>query len=445
MKGVESRDARENIILLTIDSLRADHCGFMGCKHDTTPTLDRLARNGVVFENAIAPGPRTPSSMPVAFTGRFGRQEEVPWSDWRERWNRIADLLRRHRTLAERLQSDGYTTIGVTANPWTQKTGFDLGFDRFLELQGADAIKNGSVNGQAFRVLDWLFDRTRLGREYQWDQARDWFVQWTHYYDRILKAVRKVEQPYFLWAFALDPHQPYLAPRRHRRETSTASMYYANVRERVTGSIDELSSRTRTWLKRSYRDSIRSADRLVAALEDDLAADDPTFVVHADHGEAFGEHGTFGHEEQVYEENLHVPLVVSGVGSQTVRDPVSLRSLPALLERLASGEAFHPEEFTREYVTAATEGVHTRARTVRGRRWKYITNGVGSELYDLNADPGETENLIEGRPELVEQFQCLLEARHAHDTETGAIVRAVDTVNGAGKRRTRRVDDRAGR
>jgi hypothetical protein len=147
----------------------------------------------------------------------------------------------------------------------------------------------------------------------------------------------------------------------------------------------------------------------------------------------------------VYEENLHVPLVVSGVGSQTVRDPVSLRSLPALLERLASGEAFHPEEFTRENGPAATEGVHTRARTVRGRRWKYITDGVDSELYDLNADPGETENLIEGRPELVEQLQCLLEARHTHDTETGAIVRAVDTVNGAGKRRTRRVDDRAGR
>jgi arylsulfatase len=425
----ESRSDHRNLVLVTIDSLRADHCGFMGCEYDTTPTLDRLARDGIVFENAIAPGPRTPSSMPVAFTGRFGRQNEVPWGDWNKRWNRIADHLRRHRTLAERLQARGYTTIGVTVNPWTQTTGFDVGFDRFLELQGADVIKNGGVNGLPFQALDCLLDRTELGREYQWDRARHWFVQWPHYYDRLLDLVREAEQPYFLWVFILDPHQPYLAPRTHRAETSLASMYYANVRQRIVGSTTALSSRTRTWLERSYRDGIRSADGFVAALEDDMAADDPIFVIHADHGEAFGEHGTYGHEEQLYGENLHVPLIVSGVGSQTVQDPVSLRSLPALLERLGTDNPLRPERFTRESVTAATEGVNAQARAVRGRRWKYIVDGADRQLYDLDADPTETENLIDDRPRLAEQLHDLLEARRVHDIETGAIVRALDAVD----------------
>lgn len=427
---VRNEDSRQNVVLVTIDSLRADHCGFLGSEYDLTPTLDRLAADGLSFETAIAPGPRTPSSMPVAFTGHFDRQRDVSWSDWWDRWIRIAEHLERHRTIAERLRAAGYTTVGVTVNPWTHDTGFDTGFDRFLELKGAEEIEGADTGSTVFQALDWILERTEIGDTYQWGDARDWFVQWPHYYDRVLELVHDVEEPYFLWVFLLDPHQPYLASREYRSETSAPAMYYANIRERITGSPDELSSRIRTWLERSYRDAIRSTDAFLDALQTDLADDDPTVVVHADHGEAFGEHGTYGHEEALYEENLHVPLVVANSAtSGAVQSPVSLRSLPRLIEQLATAELVDPGTVTQAHVVATTEGVQSRGRALRGRRWKYITDGDRRELYDIRSDPNEAIDRADERSELVDELDRVLHARLRRDIEVVEIGRAIDAID----------------
>ena len=85
-----------NIVLVTVDSLRADHCGFNGGDPELTPTLDDLAENGLVFENAFAPGPRTPSSMPVLMTGAFPSAQTGAFS-WQSRWDRIRKHLGTHR------------------------------------------------------------------------------------------------------------------------------------------------------------------------------------------------------------------------------------------------------------------------------------------------------------------------------------------------------------
>lgn len=427
---IENAEGRQNVVLVTIDSLRADHCGFLGSEYDLTPTLDRMAADGLSFETTIAPGPRTPSSMPVAFTGRFDRQYNPSWGDWRDRWVRIAEHLRRHRTIAERLQASGYTTIGLSVNPWTHDTGFDKGFNRFLKVEGADVIESGSTGSTAFRVIDRILGRMEIGEKYQWENARDWFVQWPHYYDRVRDLVQDVEEPYFLWVFLLDPHQPYLAPRQYRAETAASTMYYANLRERVTESSDNLSSRIRTWLDRSYRDAIRSTDALLDNLQSDLAADDPVFVVHADHGEAFGEHGTYGHEECLYEENLHVPLVVANSpNNTTVQDPMSLRSLPKLVEQVATGEPVDTRTVTQDYVVATTEGVQSRARALRGRRWKLMTDGDRRELYDLRSDPNESIDRADDRSELVDKLNQLLHARLRRDLEAVEIGRAIDAID----------------
>jgi arylsulfatase A-like enzyme len=402
--AIENEDGRRNVVLVTIDSLRADHCGFLGSEYDLTPTLDRMAADGLAFETAIAPGPRTPSSMPVAFTGRFDRQRDVSWGDWRDRWGRIAAHLGRHRTIAERLRADGYTTVGVTVNPWTHGTGFETGFDRLLELEGAEAIEGSDTGTTAFRALDWTLGRTELGDRYQWGNARDWFVQWPQYYDRVLELVREASAPYFLWVFLLDPHQPYLAPREYRTEASAPAMYYANIRERTTGAPDELPARLWTWLERSYRDAIRSTDAFLETLQTDLAEDDPAFVVHGDHGEAFGEHGSYGHEPYLYDENVHVPLVVGNVDPGRVTAPYSLRHLPRLLTGIATGANVPEAEW---YAVARSD--RTRQRAVRTGSCTYLQNGRETVL-DTDGEERRSETALEAIEPLREIAEGVAEA-----------------------------------
>ena len=129
----------QNIVLVTVDSLRADHCSFAGYDRETTPALDEMAADGLVFENAIAPGAITPESLPAIFTGRY---PATPSDDG----GRIATTrgqIRRHMqvcdTLPERLSRLGYTTGAFTPNPWTSRYfGFDQGFDRFEDFMDAD-------------------------------------------------------------------------------------------------------------------------------------------------------------------------------------------------------------------------------------------------------------------------------------------------------------------
>lgn len=135
---------RRNIVLVTVDSLRADHCEFMGYEKDTTPTLDAMAEEGVAFENAIAPGPKTPEAMPAIFTGCHPPLRTENTSEpTDERKARIRDHMRIRSTIPKRLQERGYTTIGFTPNPYTSRHyNFDKGFDHFEDFLDSEA-RNG--------------------------------------------------------------------------------------------------------------------------------------------------------------------------------------------------------------------------------------------------------------------------------------------------------------
>lgn len=424
--GSETNGSPENVVLISIDSLRADHCGFLDSGRNITPTLDRLAENGVVFENAIAPGPRTPSSMPVAFTGRFNEPAAFSGSDWERRYGRISEHLRRHETLPERLQAAGYTTVGVTLNPWTQGTDFDTGFDRFVEVTGNMVMGNG--NAPLLSALDTVIDATGAGERVDWDPTKDWLVQWPHYYETILEAVESVSEPYFLWVFSLDPHQPYLAPREYRTDSSLLGMYYANLRESAGDSSQgDVPGSVQERLKRAYRDAVRSADGFVGDLLDGLSGD-PAVVVHSDHGEALGEHGHWGHPSELYEEHIRVPLVVSnGERRDRVSTPVSLRCLAELVPAVASGHSFDPASLAREHVLVATEGLEEFA--LRGRRWKYISRTDTEEVYDLRNDPGETTDLSDEFPEVTNGLRQLLARRRASASEELAIAKAAQELH----------------
>jgi len=381
---------RRNLVLLSIDSLRADHCGFLNAEWDLTPTLDRIAEDGVVYENAIAPGPRTPSSMPDVFTGEIAPTVASAEGNWDNRWERIRRHLHHHQTIAERFRDRGYTTVGLTANPWTWGKGFDAGFDEFIELRASgDGTENVTVP-LVFRLLEGAMGIGDLGARFNWHNKREWFAQWPQHYRTIAKRVREAGEPFFVWIFLLDPHLPYIVPKEFRSEATAPGMYYAAVQQYRRDSDDTFPAHVRRRLKRAYRDTVRSVDSFVDRFWSGFGGEDSVMLLHSDHGEAFGEHGTFGHESAVYEENLHVPLVLHNTEPDTrVSETISLRKIPELAVDAATGDGtFDPRQYTTDgFVYSGTEA--DDAHALRGCRWKYMLNGGAGTVYDLSTDPEE--------------------------------------------------------
>jgi len=432
----------DNIILLTIDSLRADHCGFIDDRATTTPYLDRLARDGLVFENAIAPGPRTPSSVPPTFTGEFYDYEGVSVDDISERRQRIARHLARYTSFAERLRKRGYSTAAVTANPWTAPdTNFDAGFDVFCETGGNGAGKLDSLEQfPLLRTIDNVLRRTGNEERFGWHRRREWFSHWTGFYETIRERVNELEEPFFAWIFLLDPHQPYVTPKAFREELSAPEMYYSIYR--FWNERDgEIPNHVGTRLRRAYRDTVRSADAFVERLDRDVIDDDIVLVVHSDHGEALGDHGVYGHEYHLYEENVHVPLLVAGgPSSGRVENPVSLLELPEIITGLTRTKPQYrteqPDPTGASHVISRVESrsvASGRAEqleyvphhaAVRMSRWKYLRTANGEELYDLAEDPRERENVLTENEDVRGILEEVLERHEDRATEKAAITDA---------------------
>mgnify|MGYP000594899728 CR=1 FL=1 len=410
----------ENIVLVTLDSLRADHCG--PDSRDRAPTLRRMAEEGVEYEYAVAPGPRTPSSMPAVFTGEHLPPVcSEPGDFWERRRSVIRKHMRRHRTLPQQLQERGYHTIGVTVNPWTQDTAFDSGFDEFVEINSETL---GEYGPPTFRAADFLLRDTAVGDRLSWFNKREWFIRWTDFYERISDRIAAAPEPYFLWVFLLDTHQPYIVPQADRHESSAPGMYYASFRELATEG--DIPGWVDSRLHRAYNDSVQSVDRFLARLLDETAADEPVTIVHSDHGEAFGEHGSYGHEKQLYEENIHVPLVVHNVPTTaSLSEPLPLKRLPQLVEAATTPATFDPQAFTTDFVVSATDDGATDAVTTRD--WKLIKNESGEELYDLGRDPAEERNLSSERTAQQESLCEILRPHRSHRTEQVRIAEAVNT------------------
>lgn len=429
----------KNILLVTVDSLRADACGFVG-NDGNTPYLSSISDESLVYENAIAPGPRTPCSVPVSHTGEAERNDAFTSN---ERWDAIGRHVGTHTTIPERFQRLGYNTIGFTANPWTaHETNFDTGFDEFYELSpgtdnGIQTLPDVGVLG----TTDDVLTRTKMGDRFDWGNRREWFAHWTAFYDDIERKLADVEEPYFAWVFVMDTHQPYILPSEFRAETNLPKTLYSLFRYERDDE-QRLPSHVVKWLKEAYRDCVRSADRLVELLYEEVRSPETLLVFNADHGEAHGEHATFGHEYQMYEENIHVPFLVHGLDDdRRIDEPLSLKTLPHLLEHLATESRPEPASFTDRFVVSDVESVRFskhRAElngyaphfaAVRSNDLKYIDTASGPELYDLSANPGETDDISDDNPKAVDLLSELATIRTAKPKEKLSIVQAVQEIH----------------
>ncbi|MDZ7730945.1 MAG: sulfatase-like hydrolase/transferase [Natrialbaceae archaeon] len=279
----------KNIVAITFDSLRADHCGYNGYKRNTTPNLDQLARNGMAFTNAVSPASRTNAAMASIFTGELMVTRDKISNPENSKYH-----LKRHGTLAQNLSEKGYATGAFCPNAYASRYyGFDYGFDYFEDFlfnkEQYQKIFDKHISDSGVFTLLRNF-RNLLRKE-------EAFRSWETYIDDMENWVENQDKPYFLWAFSLDTHFPYITPKKHRKWSNTISTYYYNWRCKILlDQLDiEMSKKDRNGIINIYDDSIRYADKLIGELQDRIGGEDTIFVVFADHGEAIDEHGFYGH------------------------------------------------------------------------------------------------------------------------------------------------------
>ena len=328
-----------NVVLVTVDSLRADATG-----EGHTPTIDRLADDGTAFERAFATGNWTPFSFPSILAS------QAVFAD--------SDGIGVHEgtTLAERLSEAGYATAGFNAaNGFlTSHWGYDAGFDEFESFV---ASVGSSVYSRYLAthptVEAWLQLATspfrRLASKLKGERDDQAFLDASRGLDVETAAtqfLQDTDRPFFLWLHYMDPHTPYVPAPRYIREVSddrlgTHRMLAAHAR---TGLGWEVGPRTLSSLETLYRAAVRQTDDSLGRVLDALSAagirDETAVVLAGDHGEEFQEHGHLAHYPKLYDELIHVPLIVDapGVSGPPVERAVGLDAIPPTVCELVGVE-----------------------------------------------------------------------------------------------------------
>ncbi len=447
-----------NIVLVTVDALRADTPSFAGGPVGSTPFLDRLAEDSVVFERAISSFVGTTGAMPSLMTGRWPSFEHVSrlapdnfygFSDVKSPTEVGQRRLTANvETLAEALTAHGWSTVGFNTNPHlTPEAGFAQGFDLYVQFTG------------------WLGHAKQLRRHRLQGTYPPGHIVATGVERWLDHGVRP---PFFAWIHLMDPHSPYLPALPNdrfgfRSRTGLPPLvvnevlYHLVFSRRGWYRADDYTDLDQAGVTRTelidharglYVGEVLTADtaleRIVEALDRHDVLDRTLLVVTADHGEEFGDHGHLFHEvfQPGYEELLRIPLVIrppggAGGGLRIASAVRMVDIAPTVLEfagiedRISDMDGVSlvpmlrgsiPEDRT-AFVSAP------RWAVVRTDRWKYrLRKPTGlEELYRIDIDPRERQDLAGTEPEVLAEmramwsdFSARLRAR-ATVTDPGAV------------------------
>ena len=383
-------EGHPNILLVILDTVRASSLSLYGYSRPTTPNLERWARGGVVFEEAIAPAPWTLPSHATMFTGHWPHELSVRWH---------APLDGRYRTLAESLRDRGYVTAGFVANHYyaTRETGLQRGFLHYEALpRDAVQILRSSLLGQVVESMirhhRYHYVPERNTHLKQAGEIRQSFLAW---------LTRAEPRRWFAFLNFIDAHRPYAPPKPWD--------------ERLTVGRQQVDR---------YDQSLAYLDNQLAGLLADLERrgqlGNTLVIVTSDHGEQFGNHGLFGHGNGLYRRLVRVPLILWWPGKVPagvrVAHPVTLRDLPrTILDLLGEDdpafrgtslrETWQPDgNYPDTVFTEVEQTIHRpRAPAFHGpmqslltREMHYIRRGDGWEqLFDLTRDPAEYVNVAD--------------------------------------------------
>jgi arylsulfatase A-like enzyme len=433
MRGIKKMERKnKNVILITIDSLRADHLGCFGYSRNTSPNLDNLAKEGILFLQAISNGPGTRQSFQSILTSTYPLM-----------YGGYEYLSDKRTTIAEVLKENRYSTAAFHSNPFLSRFyGYDRGFDMFDDNIG---VKGLGLNDAKQKIIDKLRTYKKLfviiKSMYYFFKGGELPHATADMINR--KAITWMKtnpDKFFVWLHYMDVHNPFVPPYNHLRQfhahhISRRGMFKLN--NKMFNKPNKISKDELKTLIDLYDGEIRYLDDAIGSFLNELKEtgilDSTIIIVTSDHGEEFKEHGGLGHGPKLYDVSLHVPLIVYIPEfmdkNAAIKNLVSLLDIPPTILDLIGiqqnenfqGTTLVPiimgQQKSSGVISEVSHGENSlkidptkRKISYRTENWKYIHDEENNrrELYDLQSDPNETKNLIAREREKAKEFESVI-------------------------------------
>lgn len=431
-----------NIILITVDCLRADHLSSLGYAEKTTPNLDRFAKEGVLFTRAFSFGSCTPTSVvPLLLSSpavMYYLHGSTKTGDaWLDRYRETVRMLNGLKiSLPGALRMQGYETAAFHSNTFLSRYyGFGEGFSHFDDSFSTYGVKKHSKMREKGRVM-LIRNRTlyKLARRiYSLIYSNAVPYERAGTINEKVVSWLKMKKPdkFFVWIHYMDAHVPYKPPKDFRPPISSVKM--SNLSRKIMNKED-ISDSELKQLMELYNGGIKYVDHEIKHLIDELdemkILEDTIIIITADHGEEFGEHEGFIHSPvKLYDELIHVPLIIHNSGyCGTIDEPVSLIDIaPTIMDVLNlpnvktfQGKSLIPIINGKGNYGIVSEGLEPDGGKMvvayRTKGWKCILDEVRNkkELYNIEEDPKETNNLYEVKRDIAEDLESKILVHISH-------------------------------
>jgi arylsulfatase len=392
-----------NVLFITVDSWNRN---FVGCLNERakneglTPNLDELSKKWIVFPAAFSPSVKTSSSVLSILSGccpcRYG--------DW---FGSISD---KRMLISEILQKNGYDTYGFTSNPCTSSLHlYDKGFNLFN-----DNLMFKNVKGRKLQLL--------LGLKSLFKSP---YTAANEINSQVFSHLNKNKSPFFVWIHYMDLHGPYISMNGWQFRNR---IFAGRLWRTAVNSPEKLSDQERRSLVEVYKEKSKFLDFHIGNLIRQMDDDKTIIIITGDHGDVFGDHGYFGHPFTFYNEMVNVPVFLkiplgAMISNGLCRHPVSCMDIvPTVVDLLNlnveikfDGHSLMPllegrkDEYKTKYIISE---ISREYACVIKEKWKLIANlGDSSfQLYDLDEDYGEKNNLINNKLDIKIELEELIRA-----------------------------------
>ncbi|MFX1257984.1 MAG: sulfatase [Promethearchaeota archaeon] len=428
-------DKERNVILITIDCLRPDFLKAFNQEMNKTitPNLDKIAKGGVIFNNAFSNGPSTPFSFPSIFTSTYPLMNP-----------QFPKIARQFLTFPKILSENGIKTLGFNSNPYLSKSfNYNMMFDNYFDFSSQNfGIKDQILNNKIIKFTNLNIIKKILYKV----SIFLWFNYWyrlTAPYKRakeinqyVISCLKNTDSNFFTWIHYMDTHHPFL-PTNKFRSKKRSEMF--RTEEFIHKKIKKYSKIHQENVLSFYKDTIKYVDfeigKLVSNLKRINKLNKTLIIITSDHGEEIGEHGGFGHTSKLYDEVLKVPLIINGPdinSGDPINELISLIDIgPTILDYFNLemcedflGKSLIPlltkdkklRNFRDKGVFSETLIKNSRVTlslrqgskkiSYRSLTWKIIWNFEKNqlELYELRKDPQEKNNIIKQKTKIRQEL-----------------------------------------
>ncbi len=415
----------KNIFFVSIDALRADHLGCMGYKKNITPNIDQLAREGILFTRAISPGSYTFLSFPSILSSLYPSEYFI--------------CQKSSRTIVDFLKEYGFKTASFNSNPHA-KGSLDRDFDFFDDL-----LRYSEFDKPLEKIKRRV--EKKIGQKFIAKKLRELLV---HFSSDIAKPYadaknmnekafewlkKNINRPVFFWIHYMDPHYPYYPPKEftdlsNKEVARLNRLFWMNfLMKNKSDKKDLLTKEDISRIIELYDGEIAYVDnhlgKFFKKLKEMSLYDKSLIFLFSDHGDMFGEHGKFSHDEySLYNGQLQVPLIIKGLkheGKIVNRHVTTMDIVPTLIDSVGlKSTTFndkHLIKMKRDFIISegfkiqdvlSDSGLnaHKINFSCYWKNWKFIENSVEDkiELYNLTNDVNEDFNLIEEEKEIASKL-----------------------------------------